>query len=469
METSRYKNFILGDPILDLLDLHGENLGYIKDDNLPGFDEKLLLSNYIGRNKSTMIKKIKELMGGDCYYLQTAVGKIDILMKTCNVKKYFINGGIATGDGYSMFTVEYSTISLNSKGELVNNGVQKYYKFKNWMMKMQCIRDGFNIDHSFILGRRYKKVKEVVHDGFDFLVENKETYNDLLNSANTHLSNLHEYTIGKDIFPNMKTKTDFPWHNAKKIIANRINEITLVTGCSNRDRNELILQGISSYEDVSNPMVHNTRDIINTECDTLPEDENMLFIDFETVTSVYDDFSTFPKSNGKAYIFNIGLGHIVNGDFSFESYMAEDLQGEFQIVADFVKFIDNLPGGSVTFVHWTDIERRMLKDVLQTYGLTINKIVKWVDLHAYFKKSKVYVRGCYNYKLKFVSRSLHKMGLIRSEWSNSFADGLGAMTAFINYISTTDKDHRILEEIAHYNMIDCRVLWEIYELLISVK
>ena len=35
MESSRYKNFILGDPILDLLDLHGENLGYVKDDNLP--------------------------------------------------------------------------------------------------------------------------------------------------------------------------------------------------------------------------------------------------------------------------------------------------------------------------------------------------------------------------------------------------------------------------------------------------
>lgn len=467
MEVARYKNFILGDPILDVLNLDGH--GYTKDCNMEGFDENLLLNNYIGKNKILFTKKIADLLGDDFYYVQTSIGKIDILLKSSVVKKYFANNSIVSGNGYCMFTLEYSTIKLNSTGGLSNTGAQKYYNFKNWMLKTQCIKDGYNIDHSFVLGRRYKNCKGIVHEGFDFLVENKETYDDLLETSIKHLSNIHYYTIGVDIFPNMKVKNDYPWHNAKKLIAGKINEITLISGCSNKNRDEMVSQGISSYKDIVHPMVQNTCDIINTECNTLPEDENMLFIDFEVLTSVYDDFSTFPKSNDKSYIFNIGLGHIKNGEFMFESYMAKKISEEFQIVSEFVNFVNMLQGDTVTFVHWTNIEQRLLNSVLKTYNLVINKKIKWLDLYDYFKKNKVYVKGCYNYKLKFVSRQLYDTGLIQSKWSNSFADGLGAMTAYIIYISSHEKDSKILEEIAYYNMIDCKVLWEIYELLLSIK
>jgi predicted RecB family nuclease len=266
----------------------------------------------------------------------------------------------------------------------------------------------------------------------------------------------------------MKLKTDFPWHNAKKIISDEINEITLVSGCSVSDRNDMVSNGIYSYKEISNPFTRNSIDIDNTLCLDIPKNKNVLFIDFEVLTSVYDNFENFPESNNKTYIFNIGAGYNSRNKFLFKSYMAKDLTEEYKIISEFSKFINSFSGKSIMLVHWTDIEKRLLISSLKTYNITINKQIIWFDLHNYFKTSKVYIKGCLNYKLKFVSRSLYDKNLISSSWESTFADGLGAMTGYIKYISTIKKDENILKEIAHYNMIDCRVLWEIYNLLLSI-
>jgi uncharacterized protein YprB with RNaseH-like and TPR domain len=56
------------------------------------------------------------------------------------------------------------------------------------------------------------------------------------------------------------------------------------------------------------------------------------------------------------------------------------------------------------------------------------------------------------------------MGHIESKWDNGlFFDGLGAMTGFIKYLKTGDET--ILNEIINYNVIDCKVMMEIYDFL----
>lgn len=449
----------MGDPILDFLNVKGKKLGYVPDYELPGFNENLLLSKYIEKFKKQFIEKIRSSLSDDLINLTND----SFIVKTKNLHKYFKNHENFIGSGYSLFTVEFSSISIGKFGNTLNSGSQKYYNFKNWYLKKNCIKNNSPLDFSFIIGRKYTNSKGVVSDSYDYLAENKTDCETLLKECEDHFKNLNSYQIGISIFPNMKNKSDYPWHNVKKTIANDIKEITLVSNCSVKNRNDMINSDICSYENLSIPLVENKKPIVNTECLPLPENENILFIDFEMVTPIYEDFSKFPSSNDKSFIFDIGVGYEKGCSFEFESFVAKDLKDEYKIIKNFINFLNNFPGESLMLVHWTDVEKRLFKQVLSFYCLNVDKKIIWFDLHDYFKKSKVYVKDSLNYKLKSVCRSLYENGLIKSKWENSFADGLGAMTGYLHYLETGEE--KFLTEIVNYNMIDCKVLWEIYNLL----
>jgi predicted RecB family nuclease len=262
----------------------------------------------------------------------------------------------------------------------------------------------------------------------------------------------------------MKNTDDFPWKFAKKKLAEQFKEITLVKNCSFKYRNDLVSQGIYSYDKLTdNKMISNTENFINNNKLSIQKHPNILFVDFEILTSIYDDFSSFPASNDKEYIFNIGCGLGKDRNFIFKSYMAYTLSEEYDILCKFIEFINSIPGDDVLIVHWTNIEKRLLLKKIKEYDLYLNKEILWLDLHNYFVESDILIKNCFSYKLKSVSKSLFSSGLIESSWDDSFMDGLGAMTGYLKYLSSNDAD--LIRDIAHYNMIDCKVLWEIYSLI----
>ena len=463
-KASVYRNFILNDPIIDYLNVHGKFLGYKRDDDFQNFNASLLLDNYISKNKSIFIDKIHETLKGYFFNYTTDKGNVDLVMKTSDLKLFFSNHEKYVGDGYSMFTIEYANIHRNKQKRLnTSTKEQRYYAFKNWLLKKEMsMTTAMKIDYSFVLGRRYDD-----YPNFNLLIENTNTYDELLEEADAHFDKLSGYTIGLDLFPNMKNNSDFPWHHAKKVIAVKNKEISLIRGVSIKERNAYITSGKACYTHINHPMVENNKDFIINGDEKLQIGDNFLFIDFEILTSVYDTFSKFPKCNTDQWIFNIGCGYTKRKNFCFNSYVANTLPQEETIISQFVSFMEELPGKQVTLVHWTDIERRLFVQKIEQYSIKISKEILWLDLHKFFVNNNVLIRGCFNYKLKFVSRKLREHGLITSKWDNSFADGLGAMTGYIQYLRS--KDQRIIKSIAHYNMIDCRVLWEIYELILNYQ
>lgn len=455
-----YKNFIMDDPIIDFLNINGETLGYIKDSDYPDFDKELLLDYYIKNNKKVFAEKIKNFFEDNFFHIETNVGKAHFVIRTNELYKYFVNYENFTGQNFSLFTVEYSTLKVSKKGDLLNSPKeQRYYNFKNWMMLKECEKNKIPIDHSFVLGRKYTCGKEILCDSFNFLVKNNSTFEKVLLDYNVFNSKKH--IIGKSIFPNMKNKMDFPWHNAKKKISDRICEITSVRGCSVNYRNSMVEAGIMDYHSLD--ILYKGPDIIVNELNNELPEGLLLFIDFEILTNIYDDFRSFPTSNSKNYIFNIGCGYQENDGFGFETYAANELHEEVIILQDFVDFINDQKTDTITFVHWTDIEKRSLTKAISEYNLDIQKKIVWFDLCDYFIKSNVKVKGCLNYKLKCVSRTLFENGLISSEWDKTFSDGLGALTGYLKYLKT--KDQNILDSIVYYNKIDCKVMWEIYNCL----
>jgi len=408
----KYRNFINKDPILDYLYTQTE---YKMDNELPDFDEDLLLDNYIKKNKQIFVDKILQKLGSDAI----KIGKDAFVMKTKNLKKHFKNHEEFTGNSYSLFTIEYSTIKSLKDNRI--STTHSYYNFKNWMYQEEC---GYVLDNSFVLGRKYTK-----HNAFNYLVNMPYTFENTKAEADAHFLNL------KMCEPNMKNTSDFPWHNAKKLIKKTSFLPT---------RSDEIIQNFNKLP--------------------LPRADNEIFIDFEVLTSVYDTFETFPKPNTKNYLFNIGCVS-TGGELSL---MATSLDQEKQVFQQLVEYIDSQNGGSVMLIHWTSIEKRIFNEKVVEFGIAPTMEVKWFDLHKYFVETDIYIKDCENFKLKTVSRCLEKYGLIKSKWEGGlFFDGLGAMTGYILYLKKGCEN--ILEEISKYNLIDCRVMIEIYQVLIDIS
>jgi hypothetical protein len=283
------------------------------------------------------------------------------------------------------------------------------------------------IDYNFVIGRKYKN-----YDSFNYLVRNPYTFEELLQEGQEHLKTISEKVIGVDILPNMSNTSDYPYHHAKKLIHKEFKPIV-------EKRSKDFFKNIGNLE--------------------LPTG-NLLFIDFELLSSIHDTFETFPKSNTKSVLFNIGCV----SQFGTLSLMASSLADEQRIFKMFVNYIESC--GDVTLVHCTNIEKRIFNEKIKEFGIQLKTEIKWFDFHEYFKKSDVYIENCENLKLKTVSRCLYEKNYIKSNWCNGqIYDGLGAMTSYIKYLGNGDKS--ILEFISNYNLVDCQVLYEIFEFVSS--
>ena len=418
MNPSRFRNYINKDPILDLLKLSPK---YTRDCDLPGFDSELLLETYIKKNKKLFIEKIQESLGDDCI----KIGYDSFLMKTRNLKKHFKSpsGFDPIGNNYSFLTIEYSSILSLKNGDVSTS--HRYYNFKNWLLSKEINK---KLDYSFVIGRKYKN-----YDNFNLLVPNPHTFEGLLEQAEHHLETIGEKEIGVELLPNMSNTSDYPYHNAKKLILKEFGQKV-------KKRSGDFFKNFNNLE--------------------LPTG-NLLFIDFELLSSIYETFETFPKANDKNVLFNIGCV----SKFGNLSLMASSLSDEERIFKMFVGYIESI-GDNVTLVHWTNIEKRIFNEKIKEFGIELSTEIVWFDLHDYFKKSDVYIEDCENLKLKTVSRCLHKKGCIKSTWEpGQIFDGVGAMTSYIKYLGNGDKT--ILEFISKYNLVDCQVLYEIFTYISS--
>ena len=102
------------------------------------------------------------------------------------------------------------------------------------------------------------------------------------------------------------------------------------------------------------------------------------------------------------------------------------------------------------------------------------KTILWTDMHYVFLHEPVVVKGALNFKLKSIGNAMHKLGLFDTHWDNEGpSDGLDAMISAINLYKkrkeTQDMSHieedKLMIDIAKYNEIDCKIIWEIVNYL----
>lgn len=339
-----------------------------------------------------------------------------------------------------------------------------------------------------------------------------------------------------ELRPNMKNTEDSPWHLAKKKIAEETGELTQIWWLGLKTRNEIISQGgpsdwrspafslpsgksdtdkrrlkmLEHNRSESGPVIEPAFIPWRREAWGAPQALEF-FVDFETTSSLDDDFSKLPEKGGQPLIFMIGCGHwepMTENDrsdpswsldpsrrrWSFKVFTAESLteSEEMRIVQEWFRHMEEVrlavPGAPERppVFHWSPAETRTYsagKDsaFVRHHRPDLWREPSWFDFLAEVVKPKqtsdaVFVRGAWGFGLKAIGKALYRRGLIETLWMDGPADGLAAMSGAwtcyakakqegrpvgeVELLDVSGKPHKLFAEITGYNEVDCRVMAE---------
>ncbi len=196
------------------------------------------------------------------------------------------------------------------------------------------------------------------------------------------------------------------------------------------------------------------------------------FVDFEFFSNLNVFLKEWPKLSGREMLFMIGVGWEEAGEWQFEVFVAkkEDREQEWDMIQDFVDFLDDKTGGAFTdgertaIYHWTSAEPSQARraasrlDLPEDYAF---RQLPWVDLQRIYMRTPCGVPGAWSYGLKAVAKALGKLDAAYDpQWAGDLDSGLGAMVmgwkAYGNSRPTTCDEMKILKQ---YLEADCKALW----------
>ena len=313
----------------------------------------------------------------------------------------------------------------------------------------------------------------------------------------------------ESLWPNMKNDGDHPWHEAKKEIAEELHDLTLLWRVSAAMRERAHARGVTRWDDprISAEWLGVTGEAHAPRFDALiavnrddgpavrparieVEDARWrdpaaveLYVDFETVNDLNDDFSTFPKKGGQSLIFQIGCGSYVDGRWSFRQFTARALTSaaEADMIDAWLAHVAaaagaaGIPGpADARLFHWSPAETTFMEGLYSSARARHPDrgwpLLGWYDLlERIVHPAPVVVRGARGFGLKAVARAMKAHGLIETDWGDGLADGTGAMAGAWAAAAIAERDGsdvgdvELMKEVGRYNEIDCRVMAEVLD------
>jgi hypothetical protein len=319
-----------------------------------------------------------------------------------------------------------------------------------------------------------------------------------------------------ELFPNMKNEKDGPYRKLKNELNEKIKEITSVIYCGVKHRQAAHQNSVFKWTDPKctaklmgfNPKGKQSvivdsvleinrqgQDIIRPEYigwDRLNwynhrKDHMEFYLDFETLNS---NFGSIIKDglisyNNNQYIFMIGLGHVVNNNWIFKTFTMKEKtdDAEVNMFNEFYKYVNDIMKAHkkkiAKFYHWSGAEPLAYNSFKNRNGDIQFKDTNFMfyDLYKVFINEPVVVKGALNFSLKTIAKALKAQSLIETCWDQSSpcSNGLTAMILanriyenFNNKLIDCVQTDTVMKEIAQYNEVDCKVMYEIHELMKSL-
>jgi len=313
--------------------------------------------------------------------------------------------------------------------------------------------------------------------------------------------------LNLSIRPNMKNSYGYKWQSLKNDIANQTQDLTLLWNCGPNRRRAAMDQGVTTWPDYLGFCQENegkqnaimsqiietnmTQDKTVVYPDQLDQEflsflpkvgDPYLVLDFEVSSNLNDDFTNLPNVSGQELIFLIGASMVIPSDqgvqYRYFPFLIDQmtLNSELTLLNKFINWIVEIEKliGPVTFFHWSKAEpvffEKMVErqwDSLTENDHNILASIQFSDLLTIFRYQPITIKGSFGFGLKSVAKALYRHKLIQTTWSNQDINGFAAMLRMTRYNEEAVQRGIALDqfpgvqEIVHYNMVDCQVLAEI--------
>lgn len=428
---------------------------------------------------------------------------------------------------YRVVDVKYSTLGLLVSGELGNSSSRSTpaYKVQTFLYNRALGRlQGYRPPESFLLGRGWTQRKERGDNALERL--GPVAMNDALaasaEEAVAWLRRLHRGGHGwqalpepsvEDLRPNAKADTGH-WKRAVRRILDEGEDLTQLWNVGVPGRRKAHALGITRWTDprltpeavdVTGPktapklraQLEVNRDHVGSPVrpariatareEWIAEPPLEFYVDFETVSDLDDDFARFPERRGQPLIFMVGCGHMEEGEWKFECFIADRLDepSEARAIDDWFAHMAAVrarlaPDLNVKVIHWSPHEQLTLETALDAAVKRHPEKEKdwhhpdwlWFDfLKRVVREEPVVVRGAHGFGLKAVANAMYDLGLTETRWDDGLGDGLGAMVGAwwceraASHEGGRLIDRELMQDIRSYNKVDCKVMMELVRYL----
>lgn len=421
-------------------------------------------------------------------------GIIDLLVRNDYIEKLFNNDykiKKRRTPYYIVVDLKYSTLPLASNGiNILNTGLYPSYKSQLYIYTEGInLIQGYRSPIAVILGRRNNyKVGQIKYNSLSSLDRlgiidynnYDKKYRKITEDAINWIKKVR--TIGDtwsvdpptipELYPNMKVDSG-NWNDDKKKIANDIGEITEIWNCGVKQRVTAFTHGITSWKDercnsttlgLKGKRAETVDKILNInrngEVLFTPEKiENILynwrencdemFVDFETFSDTFADFDNLPMQQKTDHIFLIGVYYKKDEEWVYKNFISKSptKEEETRIMNEFKNFV----GENTKLWHW-HAEKTL-------WEKRIDHKFYWADLSQVFKKEPIVIKGCFNYGLKNIARSMYDNKMITTDLISRCKSGFQASIDSWKYIEDNNKEG--IKDIVEYNKYDVMVLKEI--------
>ncbi len=425
---------------------------------------------------------------------------------------------------YVVVDIKFSTLPLRADGiHLLNSGHYPAYKAQTYVYNQAIgLIQGYTSPFAFIMGRRWKFTqKDINHSNYTCLnrlgridfntVDCK--YPELAQKAIDWVRDVKKnganWSINppsrKELYPNMCVDSGV-WNQEKEKIADSIGEITNIWYLGTKHRNFGLESNITSWRDpkcttkrlnfngnrsaiVDKILKINRqkRDKIwpkkimgntsNWRCST-----NEIFVDFETMSDIFADFSELPHQKCSDMIFMIGVGWVEGENWQYKNFICNraTYQEEYRIMDEFVQFVKSRGNPNIRYWYaepsfWNQAECRQFdlaheeNDIERKDHISDEwkNIGEWTDLYNLFLNEPIVLKGCFKFGLKPIAKVMKSYGMIKTSLESYCNSGMSAMINADRCYKLCDNPvtSDTMIDIAKYNQFDCKVLWEILSYL----
>jgi len=510
------KNYILKDPVCDWFtiqeflknplykrDKENEFNKYIneksltfKDNLINIFKDNIHKKSYklVNNNNETLdfIDKNYDLIINPCLKNKDNIFiTCDLLVKYSLFKKVYpkINLELKNND-YMIISIIYTTVEFKKdKNYIIDNNYLVYEKCKINELKKTLYEKTEKKYEAFILAKDYIYKDEKLINNENICKVESEKYNEIYQNSLSWIKNLKKNykkmnilpkPTNYELYPNMNFRGSL-WENEKFKLASKIKELTLVWNISIKERNLLLEKNIKSWDNPNlipflknekqEKLIHinNQNEIIisprkNISYDfkiELKKNNNEIFLDIESFLSIENSLN---NENPKIAI----IGFFYNNkyyDYTINNYTIDD---EKYLLKNFSEKLNSIDDKNIIIYHWGNAEINYFKYIYEKYPKIKFPEIKFIDVLKIFKIEPITINKVFKFGLKEIGKELYNKNLIKTTWDEN-DNGLESMIKFKNICCKKKnipiKRYLEIENILNYNLIDCKVLMEIVELL----